>query len=51
MANGNAGFMMEGHREDGGMQQMPVHPEDAAQLEPAAAQKGVFQALELSSAD
>uniref|UniRef100_A0A8C2FMN5 G/T mismatch-specific thymine DNA glycosylase n=1 Tax=Cyprinus carpio TaxID=7962 RepID=A0A8C2FMN5_CYPCA len=39
MANGNAGFMMEGHREDGGMQQMPVHPEDAAQLEPAAAQK------------
>ncbi|XP_059392799.1 thymine DNA glycosylase, tandem duplicate 1 isoform X2 [Carassius carassius] len=39
MANGNAGFMMEGRREDGGMQQMPVHPEDAAQLEPAAAQK------------
>ncbi|XP_043084336.1 thymine DNA glycosylase, tandem duplicate 1 isoform X2 [Puntigrus tetrazona] len=39
MANGNAGFMMEGPREDGGMQQMPVHPEDAAQLEPAAAQK------------
>ncbi|XP_052399324.1 G/T mismatch-specific thymine DNA glycosylase-like [Carassius gibelio] len=39
MANGNAGFMMEGPREDKGMQQMPVHPEDAAQLEPAIAQK------------
>uniref|UniRef100_A0A672SIQ1 G/T mismatch-specific thymine DNA glycosylase n=1 Tax=Sinocyclocheilus grahami TaxID=75366 RepID=A0A672SIQ1_SINGR len=39
MANGNAGFMMEGPREDGGMQQMPAHLDDAAQLEPAAAQK------------
>ncbi|XP_056107038.1 thymine DNA glycosylase, tandem duplicate 1 isoform X2 [Rhinichthys klamathensis goyatoka] len=38
MANGNAGFMMEGPREDGVMQQMPVHPEDAAQ-QAAAAQK------------
>ncbi|XP_005163071.1 thymine DNA glycosylase, tandem duplicate 1 isoform X1 [Danio rerio] len=38
MANGSAGFMMEGQREDAGMQQMPVHPEDAAQLQPAAAQ-------------
>lgn len=55
MANGNAGFMMEGPREDKSMQQMHVHPEDAAQLEPAAAQKGsypglCFQTLELSSA-
>ncbi|XP_050955718.1 thymine DNA glycosylase, tandem duplicate 1 isoform X2 [Labeo rohita] len=39
MANGNAGFMMEGPREDGGMQQMPVHPEDVAQMDPAAVQK------------
>lgn len=41
MANGNAGFVMEGPREDGVMQQMPVHPEDAAQ-QAAAAQKGSF---------
>ncbi|XP_065147893.1 thymine DNA glycosylase, tandem duplicate 1 isoform X1 [Paramisgurnus dabryanus] len=42
MANGNAAYMMEGHREEAGMQppvQMPVHPEDAAQQEPGAPQK------------
>lgn len=40
MANGNAAYMMEGPREEGGMQQMPVHPEDAAQQQPGAPQKG-----------
>lgn len=45
MANGNAAYMMEGPREEGGMQQMPVHPEDAAQQEPAAPQKGSVSTL------
>ncbi|XP_051975852.1 G/T mismatch-specific thymine DNA glycosylase-like isoform X2 [Xyrauchen texanus] len=39
MANGNAAFMMEGPRGERGMQQMPVHPEDAAQQEPGAPQQ------------
>lgn len=32
--------MMGGPREEGVMQQMPLHPEDAAQQEPGAPQKG-----------
>ncbi|XP_051979141.1 thymine DNA glycosylase, tandem duplicate 1 isoform X1 [Xyrauchen texanus] len=39
MANGNAAFMMEGPREEGGMQQLPLHPEDAAQQEPCTPQQ------------
>ncbi|XP_051545234.1 G/T mismatch-specific thymine DNA glycosylase-like isoform X2 [Myxocyprinus asiaticus] len=39
MANGNAAVMMEGPREERGMQQMPVYPEDAAQQEPGAPQQ------------
>ncbi|KAA0724430.1 G/T mismatch-specific thymine DNA glycosylase [Triplophysa tibetana] len=39
MANGNAPYMMGGPREEGVMQQIPLHPEDAAQQEPGAPQK------------